>query len=180
MAFPWHVLDGWWASDKLYKRHRVTWSAALLSLPVKYSLLFSVTVCPRLWNGFKALFPFRHRAWLCLCKLQTTASRFSVDRIVFESIRFWSSELLGDSSFHYLSAVCCPCRMTHSCVSTVGDYFYLLWLLMRINELTCTFSAYLTYHALSLMTQSSITPMLKQHFSVENVISVVFCRAWGH
>lgn len=74
------VLDGRWLSDKLYKRESVTWSAAPHSLPVKYSLPFFVTVCPRLWNGFRALFPFTHGAWLSPCKLQITDSSSCEDR----------------------------------------------------------------------------------------------------
>lgn len=58
-----------WVFDKLY---RVTRSAALHSLPVKYSwLLFRH--CPALdfENGFRARFPrFRPTVWFSTCKLQ--------------------------------------------------------------------------------------------------------------
>lgn len=84
-----------WVSDKLYG---VTWSAALHSPPVKYSLLFfSVTVCPRLWNGFRALFPFRHGAWLSPKLLKTSASRFTASRSV--------PSLMSEASLCFLPAL---------------------------------------------------------------------------
>lgn len=68
----------WWVSDKLCSVTCAVCSSALPACKIFITFFVPVTVFSRLWNGFRALLPFRQSVTVCL---QTADNSFKLEGI---------------------------------------------------------------------------------------------------